>query len=79
MVLSIIGVFFMFIGSVGVIYPKIINRIKRWKKTEAEYYHEKFNNGTPANEKRKETRDIIFVFFGIAGAIMLVIGTLSGF
>jgi len=78
-VLSEIGGFFLLIGSVGVIYPRIIKRIKMWKKTEAEYYHEKFNNATPAQEKRKATRYVIFGCFAIVGAIMIIIGTMYGY
>ena len=79
MVLSEIGGFFTLMGIVGLGYPRIIKRIKMWKKTEAEYYHEKFNNATPAQEKRKATRDVIFGCFAIVGAIMIIIGTMYGY
>ncbi len=63
----------MLMGSVGLGYPRIIKRIKMMKKTEAEYYHEKFNKATPKNDKRKATRDVIFFSFLIAGSIMVII------
>lgn len=76
MVLTIVGGFFMVMGSVGLGYPRIIKRIKMMKKSQAQYYHEKFKNQTPENDTRKATRDVIFTLILIAGSALVLFSSI---
>ena len=73
MVLSILGGFFVLIGTLGLGYPRIIDKIKQMKKTKAEYYHEKFNKATPKNDERTLSSIVIFTLFLISGSVMIVV------
>ena len=79
MVLEIIGTFFTILGSLGLVYSKIINWFKIRRKTQAEYYHEKFIKSTPDNEKRIIKKDFLFAMFFVGGAILLVVGLIFGY
>ena len=72
MLLTIVGGFLMLMGTLGMLYPRIIKRIKM-KKSQAEYYEKKFKNDTPENDIRKTTREVIFGSILVVGSIMVII------
>ncbi|MGI0027826.1 MAG: hypothetical protein ACREAD_08315 [Nitrosopumilaceae archaeon] len=71
---TIIGLILNAVGAFIIIGRRLKLANRQMRKTEAEYYHTKFNESTPENEYKENTDQIIGFITMVIGFIIQIIG-----